>query len=125
MGNDASATIKVLLNLAAVESGGNTADGRYFYSFTPSLLIARQSPTSVVFELSPDTASHYAIEDLVTTDAKFQLSQGRTSDDGRAMTIENRNTERSLIFISVLVRDSKNDLLINCDPQMINVPVSG
>lgn len=125
MNNDVTATIKVQLNLAAVESGGNTGSGKYFYSFTPDLLIARQSPTTVVFEFSPDTAKHYQMEDLVTTDAKFQLSKSLTSDDGRMMSIDNRNTERSLIFISVLVRDTSNDALINCDPQMINVPVAG
>jgi hypothetical protein len=125
MNNEVARTIKVQLNLASVESGGNTASGRYFYSFTPDLIIVKQSPTTIVFEFSPDTARHYRIEDLVTTDAKFQLSRSLTSDDGRTMTIDNRNTERSLIFISVLVRDTSNDVLINCDPQMINVPVGG
>ncbi|MBL0165254.1 MAG: hypothetical protein IPP82_16795 [Xanthomonadales bacterium] len=115
----------VELSVAAVDSGGNTGRGRYFYSFTPDIILVTQSPTKLVFKFSSETESHFSMQDFVTSDSKYQLSEVVKSTDGRSFTMLNQNTQKTLISISVLVKDTKMDVLINCDPQMPNIPVVG
>jgi hypothetical protein len=125
MNNGTIAPTAVEFSIAAVESGGNTGDGKYFYAFSPRLIIATTSPTRVSFDLSEETDRRFTIEDLVSTDSKYQIGRASITKDGRALAITNQNTERTLIFMSLLVRDHVTNELINCDPQMTNVPVGG
>lgn len=118
-------TLNVMLTVSRMSSGGNTGDGKYLYAFNPSLLIVTQSPVTVTFQLSPDTSKDFVIEDYVSTDSRFQLDPGKVSDGRRTLAIVNQNTQRCLIFLTLLVRDVSNNFLINCDPQMTNVPVGG
>jgi hypothetical protein len=113
------------LSITPVQADGNTGDGKYHYAFSPSLIIAIESPLTVTIELTSDTPTYFIIEDLVTTDSKFQVGKHQVAAAGRNITFVNQNTQRCLIFMSVLVRDTKTGVLINCDPQMTNVPVGG
>jgi hypothetical protein len=113
-------SINVSLAVMFVTSGGNTCDGRYFYSFTPATINVTAPDTVVVFTLSPDTAARFQIVDLYASDNGGNLSGLKKSSDRRTLSIVNSNKMQQLVFISLLVMDG--DMRINCDPQMTNTP---
>lgn len=125
MTSPAPLTMNIMLSIATADSNGNTGDGKYNYVFSPGLIIAIASPVTVTIQLTKDTLARFVIEDLVSTDSKFQLGAPRIDTNGRSMSIDNQNSQRCLIFMSVLVRDTVNGYLLNCDPQMTNVPEGG
>ncbi len=112
--------IPVSLAVMFVASGGNTRDGRYFYSFTPATINVTEPDTEVVFTLSDDTSARFQIADLYASDNGGNLSGLKKSSDRRSLSIVNSNKAQQLVFVSVLVMDG--DVRINCDPQMTNTP---
>ena len=112
----------VNLSVAHVGSGGNTRKGAYFYSFDPDILVIRKPRTTITFVLDKDSAPEFQIVDLVSSDAKYQFSEPRRSSDARSVSVVNENTQRQLIYVSILVHDSLRDELVACDPQVINSP---
>ena len=116
--------IVVDLTLADTTLLKRTSGGRYAYEFNPDTLVVRQSPATIVYQLTEDTATHYEIVDIVTTDSKDQIDKIEVSGDKRKVTLINRNTARTLIYLTILVKDTRqnDDKLVNCDPQMTNVP---
>lgn len=117
-------SITLTLNVARVESGGNTGEGLYFYSFSPSMVTIEKANTSIVVALSEFTTTEFLVRDVFTTDSKFQLSRFEVAADGRSLSMVNANSQKALIFLSVLVEDTKNGVSVNCDPQIINRPES-
>lgn len=119
-------TATIELTVAKVGSGGNTHQGQYFYSFNPANLLVLEPDTKVVFELSPETAESIEIWRVVSSDNSDQLKGFERSANKRALSFNNANTVEQLILLSVLVIDQANDAaIINCDPQMTNVPTGG
>ncbi|MCB1636934.1 MAG: hypothetical protein KDI51_20260 [Xanthomonadales bacterium] len=119
-------TVTVELSVARVGSGGNTAQGQYFYSFNPANILIYEPDTQVILELSKDTADNFEIWRLVTSDNSNQLSDMVRSSGNRQLSFSNANSVEQLILVSVLVIDKANDgRIVNCDPQMINVPRGG
>jgi hypothetical protein len=112
--------INVSLAVMFVGSGGNTRDGRYFFSFTPATINVTEPDTEVVFSLSADTAARFQITDLYASDNGSNLSGLTRSADRRSLSIVNSNKVQQLVFVSLLVMDG--DVRVNCDPQMTNTP---
>ncbi len=112
----------VNLSVVHVGSGGNTRKGVYFYSFDPDILVIRKPRTTINFVLDKDSTPDFVIVDLVSSDAKYQLSAPRLTPDSRSVSVVNENTQRQLIYVSILVHDTRRDELVACDPQVINSP---
>ncbi len=113
----------VHLTVFAVNSSvGLLRDGNYDYEFSADSVVLRHSPTTVVYALTESTQSTYLIEDVVTTDSKSQIRSIEIAKDGRSVTLINLNTVRTLIYLTILVRDTSTRTLVNCDPQMTNAP---
>lgn len=113
----------VHLTVFAVDSSaGLLRDGNYDYEFSADSVVLRHSPTTVVYALTESTQSTYLIEDVVTTDSKSQIRSIEIAKDGRSVTLINLNTVRTLIYLTILVRDTSTRTLVNCDPQMTNAP---
>jgi hypothetical protein len=113
----------VHLTVFAVDSSaGLLRDGNYDYEFSADSVVLRHSPTTVVYALTESTQSTYLIEDVVTTDSKSQIRSIEIAKDGRSVTLVNLNTVRTLIYLTILVRDTSTRTLVNCDPQMTNAP---
>jgi hypothetical protein len=112
----------IVLSVARVGHGGNTSEGEYFYSFDPQTLLVESPDTTVEFVLGKDTSPSIQIWKVVTS-SPAQFRDVRRMDDGRAISLVNANTTEELISVTVLVIDKSNaDRVVNCDPQMINVP---
>jgi len=117
-----SSDIVVTLTVAYVAYGGNTRKGRYFYSFDPDIIVVGKPQTAITFAIDEESGSEFIVRDLVTSDSKFQLSEPRISEDSRSISVIDDNSQRTLIYLSVLVYDTKRDELLACDPQVINSP---
>jgi hypothetical protein len=114
----------LLINLTVsyVGAGGNARKGTYFYSFDPDIIVVNARQTRIAFVLDEETASEFVIQDLVTSDSKYQLSHPTIVDGGRRIEIVNENTQRQLIYVSILVYDKLRNDRVACDPQVINSP---
>lgn len=110
----------VHLTVFAVDSSPLVRDGDYDYEFSADAVVLRHSPTTIVYALTQTTESYYTIEDVVTTDSKSQIRTIEISKDKRSVTLVNINSVRTLIYLTILVRDTRNRALVNCDPQMTN-----
>ncbi len=115
-------TISVSLAVMRVNSGGNTRDGVYFYSFTPALINVTEPDTEVVFTFSEDVPARYTFADLFASDNGLNVKDKRISDSKRSISILNTNKMHQLIFLSILVMDGT--IRVNCDPQMTNSPIN-
>ncbi len=115
-----SKPINVSLAVIRSESGGNTRDGRYFYSFTPAIINVTEPDTEIVFTLSAETAATYTMADIYVNDISATFSSKKVGSDQRSLSIVNSNKVQQLIFVSLLVMHG--DIRVNCDPQMTNTP---
>lgn len=113
--------INVSLAVMRVNSGGNTRDGAYFYSFTPAIINVTEPDTEVVFTLSDDVPARYSIADLYASENGLNLQGQKISDSKRSISVINTNKQHQLIFLSILVMDGT--IRVNCDPQMTNSPI--
>lgn len=109
------------LTVARVESGGNTPDGKHFYSFDPPLLMANQ-PCQMGIYLSGETPSDITLRKVLTSDPS-QFEKFDPTPDGRGFTFRNLATVGEVISIAVIVKDPSSPFdAIICDPQVINNP---
>lgn len=118
-------TINVNFTLTRVESGGNTGNGQYFYSFGPDIVNVDTADTTINYIFDADTPPQFRITDVFTTDARNQLTKIQIATDGRSVSILNANTVQQLTFLSFMTLDTSNNTKINCDPQMTNRPGTG
>lgn len=112
--------IEVSLAVMFVGSGGNTRDGRYFYSFTPAIVDVTEPDTEIVYTLSEDTPKRFVMADLYANDVGMTLHDKKVAASQRSLSIVNANTQHQLVILSLLVMDGATR--INCDPQMTNTP---
>ncbi len=112
--------IEMFVNYVTV--GGNTRRGQYFYSFDPDLVVVSQPQTRLVFNLHKEVPASFRIVDLVTSDAKYQLGNPKFAEGGRSVEVIDENTQRQLMYIVVLVKDTERNELVACDPQVVNSP---
>jgi len=121
------------LTVAHVGFGGNAGKGHYFYSFAPDVVTFQQPGglwIEYVFELQ--VPERFEIVNVLTSDAKGQIEPPVFDPPQekdvyrRRVYLFNHNTESTLIFFTVLVRDklsNYNDVqVISCDPQVGNDP---
>ncbi|ALN81754.1 hypothetical protein [Lysobacter antibioticus] len=119
-----SAALEIELTVAHVVFGGNAAQGRYFYSFSPDVVTVGkdQSPVKITYRLEKEVSKHFKIDGVLNSDSKDQIYDTKIAADGRNASMMNRNDTQTLIFFSVLVRDEKRGVLVACDPQVGNDP---
>ncbi len=114
-------SVDMELNIAYVRSGGNTADGQYFYSFKPNIINITESNTDINFKLAPESVDRYELLDVFCNDNFEQIGETRRTSDLTMISVTDSNTRKQLTLFSVLARDTKNpDIKINCDPQATN-----
>lgn len=112
--------IEVSLAVMFVGSGGNTRDGRYFYSFTPAIVDVTEPDTEIVYSLTEDTPKRFVLADLYANDVGMTLRDKKVHATQRSLSVVNKNTQHQLVILSLLVLDGTTR--INCDPQMTNSP---
>lgn len=117
-----NASIDVQLDVTRVGHGGNTGGGEYFYNFWPDITNTSKSDTVLVYALSEDTPAHFRIRHFFSSDALEQLSAPKISSDGRRVEVVNKNSRPYLIQVSLQVEDTRNGRMVNCDPQVTNIP---
>ncbi|CAD0303214.1 hypothetical protein ABQZ69_17830 [Xanthomonas sp. WHRI 8391] len=119
-----NASIIITLTVARVDFGGNTGKGEYFYSFSPDLLLVGkgQQDVTLVYRFDVDVPYQFRIRSLLSSDAHDQLEEPEIADDGRSVSVLNRNNKATLIFLTVIIEDEKRKLLFSCDPQVGNDP---
>ncbi|BAV98885.1 hypothetical protein [Lysobacter enzymogenes] len=124
---------KIELTVAHVGFGGNAGKGHYFYSFAPDVVTFQQpGGLWIEYAFEAQVPERFEIRNVLTSDAKDQIGppvfdpSEKDPDYRRRVYLFNRNTESTLIFFTVLVRDrlsNYNDVeLISCDPQVGNDP---
>lgn len=110
------------LTIVRVEAGGNTGSGKYFYSFSPDIVTFRESG-QLSYRLSADAGIGFRIIALVTTDTTGAIGPAEIAVDGRSVGVRNECGKHQLIYVSLVVVDeSRDQTLINCDPQVVNIP---
>ncbi len=114
--------VTILLAVSLVESGGNTGDGKYFYSFTPNLLHIEDGPSLLTYTFGPETPPNFEFLAAFACDPRNQLGMPRVSDDKRSVTIRHFNTLGQLALLSFLVKDTLQNCTLSCDPQVTNIP---
>lgn len=114
--------MKILLTVAYVEFGGNTGDGKYFYSYLPDIIKVTKENEMMTFELSGATDDRFTVDTLVSTDANAQFQKPAIKSNKRGVDVLNINSNPQLTLLSVLVKDNVTGLHISCDPQVLNVP---
>jgi hypothetical protein len=114
--------INVSLAVLRVNTGGNTRDGAYFYSFTPAIINVTEPDTEVIFTLSDDVPARYTVADIYASENGLNIMNRKISDTKRSISVINSNKMHQLIFLSVLVMDGA--IRVNCDPQMTNSPIN-
>lgn len=111
------------LTVVRVASGGNTGGGKYFYSFSPEILMARQKGF-IHFELSVDSSPNIKIFTVVDSAGSGQMAPAIVDDKGLRAKVYDNMTQPALISMAVVVTDEEANepTYIVCDPQVINVP---
>jgi hypothetical protein len=120
MSNEITQTVK--LTVVRVPGGGNTKDGRYFYSFDPANLMT-EVPGQLMYRLSEDTSEGLRIRTVVSSASEGQLSKPVIGKDGLVAILQNFVLKEELINVAVLVTDEQDPgSFIICDPQVLNIP---
>ncbi|WP_127172243.1 hypothetical protein [Xanthomonas euvesicatoria] len=116
--------IPITLTVAHVEFGGNTGRGAYFYSFSPDLLICGKGEQGVTlrYAFCKSVPHRFKIISLLNSDSTGQIGPAEIASDGSWVQVVNANKERTLIFFSVVVKDTHTGTHFSCDPQVGNDP---
>lgn len=114
-------TVSVKLTVAYVGSGGNARNGRYAFSYTPDFVAVSSPDTILQYSLSSETDKRFSVESYAVNDPTGQLQDFQLNDG--VLTVKNLySKENQLILLSILVRDSIENDIIDCDPEVTNVP---
>ena len=110
------------LTVLRVGKGGNTDDGKYFYSFSPDILLTRKAG-HITFNLTPKSSSGIRIFTVVDNGGG-EMGPAEVAPDGLVAKLYDTMTKSALINVAVVVTDDEADerKYIVCDPQVINVP---
>lgn len=117
-----STTVNVTVSVAHTESGGNTADGQFFYAFDRNRILLEASNTLLTFTLSSETATNFEMDSLVSSDTLNQLQGTSARPDPTSISVVVKNDVNYLLQIALIVRHIKTGALIICDPQVICRP---
>ncbi len=111
------------LTVVRVEEGGNTGGGKYFYSFSPAIIMATQ-PGFLHFRLTKDCSKGIRIFAVVDNGSSGQLQPAKVAKSGKTAKMFDTMTANALIDVAVVVTDDtlKEKKFIVCDPQVVNVP---
>jgi len=111
------------LTVVRVAGGGNTDDGKYFYSFSPSIVMA-STAGYLHFVLSKDSSRGIRIHAVVDSGNSGQLQPARIHKGGKSAKVYDTMSAPALINVAVVVTDDLENepRYIVCDPQVINVP---
>ncbi|MFC6840564.1 hypothetical protein ACFQGW_12880 [Xanthomonas theicola] len=117
-----TAIYPVELTVVRVLSGGNAGNGRYFYNFSPDILLC-ESKGTLEYTLSSDSSDGLSIRTLVHSASEKQFEAPVYAPDRRSVTIANMVTRSELINVAVIIVDIEEPrLFVKCDPQVLNIP---
>ncbi len=114
-------SINIALNVAFVNQGGNANDGKYFYSYTPDFALVSASDTRITYNLNGPGDKRFVIHSFAICDPNNEMSDFQLTDSSFSMTDAYKNINE-LIALTILVEDTLTGDIINCDPQVTNVP---
>lgn len=117
--------LTVNLSVARMESGGNTADGKYFFAFERNRIVIEERSTLLTFALAPETPTEFVIETLISSDARGELGEPTVASDLRSVSVIVNNHTAYLMQIGLLLFNTKTKESIVCDPQVICRPRPG
>jgi hypothetical protein len=105
----------------ALDGKGNSTDGRYQVSCDPNNITVRQKDTGIAYQLSEGTPATIVF-DGYTHSPSGQLGKATISQDGRTMSLNDRNTTKEVIKVTLLFKDNA---VFGFDPEVTNDPVPG
>ena len=114
-------TISVELTIAYVGNGGNTRNGKYSFEYTPDFVAVSDKDTVLKYTLSDKTDKRFVIHSYAICDPTNQLYDIEFGD-GKLIMKNKCSEQNQLISLSLLVQDTTLDDIINCDPEVTNVP---
>ncbi|MBV6812807.1 hypothetical protein ACE15N_00575 [Xanthomonas campestris pv. passiflorae] len=116
--------IPIELTVAHVGFGGNTGRGTYFYSFSPDLLICGKGEQGVTlrYAFCKSVPHRFKIISLLNSDSTGQIGPAKIDPNGSWVEVVNANNDQTLIFFSVVVKDTHTGAHFSCDPQVGNDP---
>lgn len=117
---------EVSLTVVRVDSGGNTGQGRYFYSFNPNILFSKIA-TQITYVLSEASSTGVTVKYAVSSAPQDRFEIQPVGKDGRTVVVLNRCNVRELISLAIVIEDLNPQAAIDgapiiCDPQVLNVP---
>lgn len=116
---------KITLDVAYVGTGGNTGDGKYFFSYDPNVIVVVDPGIDMTIYLTDATAESIGIGDFISSDALAQITTYEIQPDGRSVIFHNTNTQPYVIQVVLMLHDTDvkhPNVGIVCDPQVINRP---
>jgi hypothetical protein len=117
--------ITVVLSIAKVESGGNTGQGQYFFSFDHNTILITEENTPITFQLAPETASSFSISTIISSDSTGQVEIPLRGTSSRSFGLIAHCKVKALFSLAVVIEDTGNQKLavpLVCDPQVICIP---
>ncbi|WP_282295452.1 hypothetical protein [Stenotrophomonas sp. PS02289] len=112
------------LTVMYVGEGGNTDDGKYFYKFSPEILLTHKAG-NINIVLTPKSTKGIRIFTVVDNGGG-EMGLPEVAPDGRSATVYDSVSRPALINVAVVVTDGESEpgerKYIVCDPQVINVP---
>ncbi len=114
-------SVAVTLTVTYVGSGGNARNGRYSYSYTPDFVQVNDKDTAITYTLDSKSATRFSIVSYALCDPTSQMYDVNITDGVLSM-MDHCSQENQVIILSVLVIDNETGVIIDCDPQVTNVP---
>ncbi len=114
-------SINIALTVAFVNQGGNANDGKYFYNYTPDFALVSIANTQITYTLDDEHSKRFVILSYAICDPNNEMSDIQLTDTTLSMN-DACNKQNELISLTIIVKDTVTGDLINCDPQVTNVP---
>ncbi len=113
--------VAVTLTVSYVGHGGNARNGRYFYNYTPDFVQVDDKDTAITYALDSKSATRFSIYSYALCDPTNQMYDVNL-EGGVLSMMDHCSEENQVIILSILVKDNETGVIIDCDPQVTNVP---
>lgn len=115
---NAQPEINITLSVSPVARGGNSPCGRYLYNFSQQIIKVDKS-SNIVVDL--EKSKQFKLEGFKVTRVS-ESPFNEASLDSKKIVIDDLDTsdQNAIYDLTIKVRDTENNALILCDPQVKN-----
>lgn len=116
--------VDVTLVVACVHTGGNTAGGEYFFSYTPDFIMVEKQDTTITVSVDDQTNMGLEVISVFACDpheqfVRIDINIDPVDPQKQQVVVWDINTVKELVPFTIVLRD-KNGKTISCDPQTGN-----